>query len=104
MSSYCIKECWGVWRSNEDGAKTSFVGGFSTKEKAEVVANAPGVRSWGPGKIEPIPVLELDDGRVFWLESISNLDVDQGFSGFAEAARKAALEKLSPADRAALGL
>ena len=100
---YQIIEYWAVWRSNEDGGRSLFVGVYSTKEKAEVVANAPGVRGWGPGKIEPVPVLEVD-GDVFWLNQIVTLVPDENFQVHAEAARKAALEKLSPAERAALGL
>lgn len=98
-----VVEFWGVWRSNEDGRKTSFVGAYSTEEKATVVANAPGVKGWGPGKVEPIPALSVD-GQFYWLEHTTPIVPDQDFDTHSEEAKKLALSKLSPGDRIILGL
>jgi len=94
---------WGVWRSNEDGRKTSFVGMYSTEDKAKIVSNAPGVRGWGPGKVEAIPALSVD-GIYYWLEHTTPIEPDQDFATHSEAARELALSKLTPEERIILGV
>ena len=95
-----IKTAWAVYSQNDDGRPTKRLSIHSTEGGAKIAAKGKG--SWGTdGYVEQCYVIE-HDGRCYLLSERDPVSVSTRHED-DENARSAALAKLTPDERAALG-
>ena len=93
---------------NEYGEKGAFLGLFSTKKKAEMVAAK---RGWygGAGRVTPVRGIVAPTGEVYVIMEPHGTDdlchiVDQNLEKYATELKDSALSKLTEAEKVAMGL
>jgi hypothetical protein len=88
--------------ADEYGRYGATIGYFTFAHEAEVTAERHGYYG-GPGQVDEKTALVIA-GQFFILESPDPVEVNVNFIKSREDLKKAALAKLSPAEKAALGL
>jgi hypothetical protein len=106
-----LRTVWLVYKTNDDGKPTTRVGVCSTESNANLVAQNQG--GWGPGgagKVEqaqaiihPLPGHTDQESRAYIIDG-DPLILDEHVEAKMAEIREKALQKLSSAERRALGL